>query len=68
MVKSGKTVLIEMSCEILIEFSKNGFFQTLNSHLVKDLENLLFPFEVIDNHLSSFTIDKSVYSNSSDGN
>lgn len=57
-----------MICEIFIEFSKNSFFQTLNSHLIKNLENLFLPFEVLDFHLSSFAIDKSIYGNGSNRN
>ena len=68
MVKSGETVIIKMSGEIIIEFGENGFFESLNGHLIEDLENLFRPWEVFDFHLSTFTIDKSVYSNCSDRN
>jgi hypothetical protein len=57
-----------MSCEILIEFSKNSLFQSLNGHLIENLENFLFPAEVLDFHLSTFTIDKSVDRNGTDRN
>ena len=54
-----------MNNEIVIKLFKNCFFKALNGHLIKNLENLFLPLVVINFHLSTFTINKSVNSNGS---